>query len=248
LLSYVSGIGPTLAQNIIDYRKEHGKFTTRTELKKVTRLGDKAYEQAAGFLRITDGENVLDKCAVHPENYTLVETIAKDLNTDVKNLIGNNQLLKEIKTEKYSSAGTFTLRDILAELNKPGLDPRGEIETFEFANIYSIEELQVGMELPGAVTNLTKFGAFVDIGVKQDGLVHISEIAHKFIKDPAEILKLNDKVKVKVLEVDIQRKRILLSIKQTQEMPSFQKNTTKQKPVEKNMNEALADLKSKFGK
>ena len=248
LLSYVSGIGPTLAQNIIEYRKENGRFNSRSDLKKVTRLGDKAYEQAAGFLRITDAKNILDSSAVHPENYTLVETIAKDLNTDIKSLIGNETLLNSLSTAKYTAVGTHTLKDIINELKKPGLDPRGEIETFEFANIYSIEELHVGMILPGAVTNLTKFGAFVDIGVKQDGLVHISEIAHKFIKDPAEILKLNDKVQVKVLEVDLTRKRILLSIKQTQDAPTFQKHQVKPKPVERNMSDALADLKSKFGK
>ncbi len=249
LLSYVSGIGPTLAQNIIDYRKENGRFQNRTELKKVARLGDKAYEQAAGFLRIIDGKNILDSSAVHPENYALVEQMAADLKTDIKNLIGNESLLKEIKTSAYTNVGSYTLKDILNELKKPGLDPRGEIETFEFANIFSIEEVYVGMVLPGVVTNLTKFGAFVDIGVKQDGLVHISEIAHKYIKDPAEVLKLNDKVQVKVLEVDITRKRILLSIKQTQEhTPTNRTHTPKSKPVERNMQDALADLKNKFGK
>src|SRR6185436_13948758 len=193
-------------------------FTSRDQLQKVPRLGGKAFEQCAGFLRIKNGENPLDESAVHPEAYKVVEAMAKDMHADVRSLIGNEILLKEINTKKYISEeiGELTIKDILNELRKPGLDPRSELEQFEFANIYKIEDVNVGMVVPGVVTNITRFGAFIDIGVKQDGLVHVSEIAHKYITDPNEVLKLNDKVQVKVLEVDTARKRIALSIKQTQ--------------------------------
>ncbi len=258
LLSYVSGIGSTLADNIVKYRNEIGKFNNRKQLLNVPRLGGKAYEQCAGFLRIKEGENILDESAVHPETYSLVESIAKDLNVDVKSLIGQESLLKNVETKKYATAeiGELTIRDILNELKKPGLDPRSEVQTFEFADIYSMDDVHVGMELPGVVTNITRFGAFVDIGVKQDGLVHVSEIANKYITDPNEILKLNQKVKVKVLEVDKARKRIALSIKQTETMPAkniqpknFSRNIQPKKAVvELPMNDALAALKQKFGK
>lgn len=257
LLSYVSGIGSTLADNIIKYRNEIGKFTSRDQLQKVPRLGGKAFEQCAGFLRIKDGDNPLDASAVHPEAYKVIETMAKDLNADVKSLIGNEALLKEINTKKYVSEdiGELTIKDILNELKKPGLDPRSELEQFEFASIYKIEDVQVGMVVPGVVTNITRFGAFIDIGVKQDGLVHVSEIAHKYITDPNEVLKLNDKVQVKVLEVDAARKRIALSIKQTQEMPGKETRFRNQgsrkhepQPAEMSMNDALSALKKKFGK
>lgn len=257
LLSYVSGIGTTLADNIIKYRNEIGKFTSRDQLQKVPRLGGKAFEQCAGFLRIKDGSNPLDASAVHPEAYKVVEAMAKDLNAEVRSLIGNETLLKEINTKKYVSEtiGELTIKDILNELKKPGLDPRSELEQFEFANIYKIEDVQVGMVIPGVVTNITRFGAFIDIGVKQDGLVHVSEIAHKYITDPNEVLKLNDKVQVKVLEVDAARKRIALSIKQTQNTP-LKNERPKMKSENKreadlagmNMHDALSMLKKKFGK
>lgn len=257
LLSYVSGIGGTLADNIVKYRNEIGKFNDRNQLLKVPRLGGKAYEQCAGFLRIKEGNNPLDGSAVHPEAYEVVEQIAKDQNVEVKELIGNEKLLNSVDVKKYVSEkfGELTVRDIVNELKKPGLDPRSEAQVFEFANIYSIEEVKVGDVLPGVVTNLTRFGAFVDIGVKQDGLVHVSEIAHQYITDPSEVLKLNDKVTVKVMEVDLSRKRIALSIKQTQE--AGPKNNSKQKTqnskkepdvANMNMNDALSMLKKKFGK
>lgn len=216
LLSYVSGIGPSLAENIVRYRSEVGKFSRRRELLKVPRLGDKAFEQCAGFLRVKESEDPLDKSAVHPEAYSLVEAMARDLSVTVPELIGNETLVAKIPVKKYvsESFGEHTVKDILGELKKPGLDPRSEATQFEFASIYSIEEVQPGMILPGIVTNITRFGAFVDIGVKQDGLVHVSEVAHKYIEDPASVLKLNQQVQVKVLEVDKLRKRISLSIKQ----------------------------------
>lgn len=261
LLAYVSGIGSTLAENIIRYRNDNGGFTNRSQLLKVPRLGEKAFEQCAGFLRIKEGENPLDGSAVHPEAYTLVKQMAADSQVDVKHLIGNEDLVKKINPKSYISEqfGVHTIEDILKELQKPGLDPRSEVQQFEFAAIYNIEEVQVGMVLPGIVTNLTRFGAFIDIGVKQDGLVHVSEIAHKYIQDPNEVLKLNEKVMVKVLEVDQIRKRIALSIKQTQEAPprkEFQKRSVRPfENREKNpdlsnasLTDALSALKKKFGR
>ncbi|MGE5107368.1 MAG: Tex family protein [Sphingobacteriales bacterium] len=256
LLSYVSGIGSTLADNIVKYRTEIGKFENREQLLKVPRLGGKAYEQCAGFLRIKEGNNPLDGSAVHPEVYIVVHNMAKDLNVAVKDLIANENLLKQIDTKKYvtEQTGELTIKDILTELKKPGLDPRSEVQQFEFANIYSMEDVKVGDILPGIVTNITRFGAFVDIGVKQDGLVHVSEIANKFITDPAEVLKLNQHVKVKVVEVDIARKRIALSIKQTEEAAERktfsrpQKFDRKKDLSELPINDALAALKKKFGK
>lgn len=261
LLSYVSGIGSTLADNIVKYRNESGGFTNRDQLLKVPRLGGKAYEQCAGFLRIKEGDNPLDSSAVHPEAYALVQQMAVEKKVDVKTLIGNETLVKDINPKQYISEqfGEHTIQDILKELQKPGLDPRSEVQQFEFAAIYSIEEVQVGMVLPGIVTNLTRFGAFIDIGVKQDGLVHVSEIAHKYIQDPGEVLKLNDKVTVKVLEVDQVRKRIALSIKQTQEAPqrnefrkgnarSFEKKEKEPDLSGASLTDALSALKKKFGK
>jgi len=253
LLGYVSGIGGSLADNIVKYRSEIGKFTSREQLLKVPRLGGKAYEQCAGFLRIKEGGNPLDASAVHPETYPLVEKMATDMGVDLKTMIGNEETLKKIDAKKYVSEkfGELTIRDILNELKKPGLDPRSELEQFEFANIYKIEDVQVGMIVPGSVTNLTRFGAFIDIGVKQDGLVHVSEIAHKYITDPGEVLKLGQKVNVKVLEVDVVRKRIALSIKQTEEGPARQARSEKPKvnrEVEMSVEDALSLLKKKFGK
>ncbi len=259
LLAYVSGIGGTLADNIIKYRNENGRFNSRKELREVPRLGGKAYEQCAGFLRIQDGGDLLDQSAVHPEAYPVVEAIAKDLGLEVKSLIGKEELLKKVEPKKYATEqiGELTIKDILNELKKPGLDPRSEAQAFEFANIFSLDDVKTGMEVPGVVTNITRFGAFVDIGVKQDGLVHVSEISHTYITDPNEVLKLNQHVKVKVLEVDAVRKRIALSIKQTEEVPARNQRSkhavppsAKQPKIEKElpMTDALALLKQKFGR
>ena len=267
LLTYVSGLGPALARNIIDYRREHGPFTSRAQLKKVKRLGDTAYQQCAGFLRIPDAKNPLDNSAVHPESYHIVEQMTKDLKCTIKDLIGNKKLLAEIDVKRYltqnnqphlptsltpltpspsergsagynslksgnnskpssyeskneapslkeRAGGEATLRDILTELEKPGRDPRGEVEVFEFdKNVHTLNDLIVGMELPGIVTNITNFGAFVDIGVHQDGLVHISQLSDRFVTDPTQVIRLHQHVRVRVVEVDMRRKRIGLSMK-----------------------------------
>ncbi len=216
ILSYVSGLGPQLAQNIIDYRTKNGPFIKRSDLKKVARLGEKAYEQAAAFLRIRNAKNPLDASAVHPERYEIVEKMAKDLNCQVVDLLTNESLRKQIQLQKYitTEVGIPTLTDILAELAKPGRDPREQFEAFEFTEgVNEIKDLRVGMKLPGIVTNITNFGAFVDIGVHQDGLVHVSQLADKFVKDPNEIVKVAQKVLVTVTEVDEARKRIALSMK-----------------------------------
>ena len=279
LLTYVSGLGPALARNIIDYRREHGPFTSRAQLKKVKRLGDTAFQQCAGFLRIPNAKNPLDNSAVHPESYHIVEQMAKDLKCTIKDLIGNKKLLAEIDVKRYltpqpplrrergseaspnpserrggappnlpkkggvpmrtredkgalnlsqhlsevsaslppllsEGLGEATLRDILTELEKPGRDPRGEVEVFEFdKNVHTLSDLIVGMELPGIVTNITNFGAFVDIGVHQDGLVHISQLSDRFVTDPTQVIRLHQHVRVRVVEVDMRRKRIALSMK-----------------------------------
>ena len=272
LLTYVSGLGPALARNIIDYRREHGPFTSRAQLKKVKRLGDTAFQQCAGFLRIPDAKNPLDNSAVHPESYHIVEQMAKDLKCTIKDLIGNKKLLAEIDVKRYltqtnqphplipseregappdlperggvpmrtredkgalnlsqhlsevsaslsplpseGSGEAPTLRDILTELEKPGRDPRGEVEVFEFdKNVHTLSDLIIGMELPGIVTNITNFGAFVDIGVHQDGLVHISQLFDRFVTDPTQVIRLHQHVRVRVVKVDMRRKRIALSMK-----------------------------------
>jgi uncharacterized protein len=216
LLQYVSGLGPTLAKNIIDYRRENGAFTSRAQLKKVPRLGPSAYQQCAGFLRIPNAKNPLDNSAVHPESYAVVEQMAKDQGCTVIDLIKDKELRARIDIKKYVTAeiGLPTLTDILKELEKPGRDPREQIEVFEFAKgIETVDDLTEGMELPGIVTNITAFGAFVDIGVHQDGLVHISQLADKYVKDPNEVVKLHQHVRVRVLEVDRRRNRISLSMK-----------------------------------
>ena len=278
LLTYVSGLGPALARNIIDYRREYGPFTSRAQLKKVKRLGDTAFQQCAGFLRIPNAKNPLDNSAVHPESYHIVEQMAKDLKCTIKDLIGNKKLLAEIDVKRYltpqpplrrergseaspnpserrggappnlpekggvpmrtredkgalnlsqhlsevsaslpplpsEGSGEATLRDILTELEKPGRDPRGEVEVFEFdKNVHTLNDLIVGMELPGIVTNITNFGAFVDIGVHQDGLVHISQLSDRFVTDPTQVIRLHQHVRVRVVEVDMRRKRIALSM------------------------------------
>ena len=216
LLTYVSGLGPALARNIIDYRREHGPFTSRAQLKKVKRLGDTAFQQCAGFLRIPDAKNPLDNSAVHPESYHIVEQMAKDQGCTVKNLITSSELQRGINIKKYitEQTGLLSLHDILTELEKPGRDPRGEVEVFEFEkNVHTLNDLIVGMELPGIVTNITNFGAFVDIGVHQDGLVHISQLSDRFVTDPAQVIRLHQHVRVRVVEVDMHRKRIGLSMK-----------------------------------
>lgn len=216
LLSYVSGLSASLAANVVEFRRQNGDFKNRTSLRKVPRLGEKAFEQCAGFLRINDAENPLDGSAVHPESYPIVEQMAKDLGCTVKDLMKKSELRQRIELKKYVSAtvGLPTLQDIVKELEKPSRDPREQLATFEFdPNVHSIEDLYEGKVLPGIVTNITAFGAFVDVGVKQDGLVHVSQMAHKFVKDPNEVVKLQQHVQVKVMEVDIARKRIALTMK-----------------------------------
>ena len=216
LLMYVSGLGPTLAKNIVDYRKENGAFTSRAQLKKVPRLGPAAYQQCAGFLRIPDAKNPLDNSAVHPESYYIVEQMAKDCQCTVSDLISNHEKRTQIDIRNYvtDTIGLPTLTDIMKELEKPGRDPREQIEEFEFdASVQTMEDLHEGMELPGIVTNITNFGAFVDIGVHQDGLVHISQLADKYVSDPTQVVKLHQHVRVRVLEVDLRRHRISLSMR-----------------------------------
>jgi len=218
LLAYVSGLGPKLAEAVVKYRNEHGLFGSRRELHNVPRLGPKAFEQAAGFLRIRDGSNPLDGTAVHPESYPLVERMATDLGVTTKELMHNESLLKKLDPKKYLSekAGAATLQDILEELSRPGRDPIAEFEAFSFApGIEKMEDLKVGMKLPGLVTNVTAFGAFVDIGVHQDGLVHISQLRDGYVLNPTDVVKTRQKVTVRVLDVDLERKRISLSMKKS---------------------------------
>ena len=216
LLTYISGLGPTLAQNIVTYRAEHGPFASRRELLKVPRMGEKAFEQSAGFLRITNGKNPLDNSAVHPESYSIVEKMAKDLGCTVSDLITNKELKKKLDLGKYvtGNIGLPTLTDIMEELDKPGRDPRQTIKVFEFdPNVKKLEDLKEGMVLPGIVTNITAFGCFVDVGIKENGLVHISEMADRFISDPTQVVSMHQHVKVKVQSVDLVRKRVQLSMK-----------------------------------
>lgn len=217
LLAYVSGLGPKLAEAVVNYRNEHGLFCSRKDLLKVPRLGPKAFEQAAGFLRIHNSHHPLDGTAVHPESYTIVEKMAEDLGVSIDALMQNESLLSKLDLRKYVSdkVGAATLQDILEELSRPGRDPRKEFEAFNFApGIEKIEDLKAGMKLPGIVTNVTAFGAFVDIGVHQDGLVHISQLRDKYVKNPIGVVKPRQKVTVTVLDVDLERKRISLSMKE----------------------------------
>ena len=215
LLTYISGLGPQLAQNIVNYRAENGAFSSRKELMKVPRMGAKAFEQCAGFLRIPDAKNPLDNTAVHPESYHIVEQMAKDLGCSVAELIADKELRLKIQPERYLSptVGMPTLKDILQELEKPGRDPRGPIKVFEFdKNVRTIDDLRIGMELPGIVSNITNFGAFVDIGIKENGLIHLSQLAQKYVSDPNEIVSIHQQVRVKILGVDTERKRIQLTM------------------------------------
>lgn len=233
LLMYVAGLGPALAQQIINFRDQHGPFKTRDAIKKVPKLGAKAFEQAGGFLRIRDAENLLDASAVHPESYSVVEAMAKDLGVAVKELMNDEALRQKINVQKYvtPTIGLPTLLDIKEELAKPGRDPRSKFEAVEFKEgVSAIEDLIVGMELNGVVTNVTNFGCFVDIGVHQDGLVHVSEIADTFIKNPADIVKVAQKVKVKVVEVDLARKRISLSMRSKPKQEGSPKTSAKSSP------------------
>lgn len=254
LLTYVSGLGPVLAQNIVQYRTENGPFKSRAEIRKVPRLGDKAFEQAAGFLRIRNAKHPLDASAVHPERYDLVEKMAKDLGVKVADLMTSEELREKIVLKNYVSetVGLPTLQDIMSELSKPGRDPREVFEVFQFQDgVNEMSDLKVGMKLPGIITNITKFGAFVDIGVHQDGLVHLSHLSDRYVSDPAAVVSVNQKVQVTVMEVDIPRKRIGLSMKSD---PFAERG--KQKPVEKKPKETpesqgdfaakLAALKGKF--
>jgi len=246
ILAYVSGLGPQLAQNIVEYRDQNGAFKRRDQLKKVPRLGDKAFEQAAGFLRIHNAENPLDSSAVHPERYSLLEQIAKDMNCTVKDLMGSAPLRKSIPLQKYTSetVGLPTLNDIMAELAKPGRDPREQFEAFSFTDgVNAIGDLKVGMKLPGIVTNITNFGAFVDIGVHQDGLVHLSQITNRYIKDPNEVLKVHQKVEVTVTEVDVNRKRIALSMKENDKSAPQERRNNDRKPAGGNNNKPAYNKK-----
>lgn len=215
LLTYVSGVGPQIAQNIVDYRAENGAFGSRKELMKVPKLGPKTFEQCAGFLRISEGENPLDNSAVHPESYVIVQEMAKDLDKNIDELIGDKEIRKQVDLTKYvtETVGMPTLNDILDELEKPGRDPRAPIKVFEFdPNVRDIRDLQEGMELPGIITNITNFGAFCDIGIKENGLIHISKLADRFVKNPSDVVSLHQHVKVRVLDVDLERKRIQLKL------------------------------------
>ena len=215
LLTYVSGLGPTLAQNIVDYRAENGAFTSRKELMKVPRMGAKAFEQCAGFLRIPGAKNPLDNSAVHPESYAVVEHIAKDMKCSVEDLIKNKELRNKIDIKKYvtDQVGLPTLTDILAELEKPGRDPRQAIKVFEFdKNVKTINDLKVGMTLPGIVTNITNFGCFVDVGIKENGLVHVSQLCREFVSDPTTVVSIHQHVQVKVIDIDMERKRISMTM------------------------------------
>ena len=215
LLSYIAGIGPQLAENIVSYRSQNGNFKTRKELLKVPKLGNKAFEQASGFLRISNAKNPLDNSGVHPENYKLVEKICKDNNTSVLNLIGNKQLINSIDWNKYQTeeVGILTLKDIQNELSQPNIDPRSQLKVFEFAKINSINDLFVGMSVPGIVNNVTNFGAFVDIGIKENGLIHISELANEYVSNPSDVISLQQQIVAKIISLDIERKRINLSLK-----------------------------------
>ena len=216
LLTHVSGLGPALAKSVVTYREANGPFALRKDLKKVPRLGPKAFEQAAGFLRIHGGANPLDASAVHPESYGIVKAMAADLGCSVPDLLANAEMRRRIRPEAYvtETVGLPTLRDILAELEKPGRDPRQPIQEFRFSDsVHTIDDLGEGMELPGIVTNITNFGCFVDIGIKENGLVHVSQLADRFVSNPADVVRIHQHVRVKVMSIDHERKRIQLTMK-----------------------------------
>ena len=255
LLSYVSGLGPALAKNIIEYRNENGPFKSRAALKKVPRMGDKVFEQSAGFLRIKNAKNPLDNSAVHPESYKIVESMSRDIKADIESIIKEKNLRKSIKLEDYltDTIGLPTLKDIMSELEKPGRDPRENFEKMDFdENVHSMEDLKIGMSLNGVVTNVTNFGAFVDIGVHQDGLVHKSHIADRFVDNPADFIKIQQKVKVIVTGVDIPRKRISLSMKsdpfakKPQRKRSEKRQSNRNQKSEGSMEDKLAQLRNRF--
>jgi uncharacterized protein len=259
LLSYVSGMSAALAKNVVEFRNQNGPFKDRQSLMKVPRLGEKIFEQAAGFLRIHNAENPLDASAVHPESYPIVNQMATDLGCSVKDLMSSAELRKQLDLKKYvnDKVGLPTLNDIVAELEKPGRDPREVFEVFSFTEgVNAIADLKVGMKLPGIVTNVTNFGAFVDIGVHQDGLVHISHLSDRFIKDPKEAVTVQQKVTVTVTEVDVPRKRIGLSMKsdpfaqpgEVRQKGNQSKPNRKPKEQEQSMEEKLALLLNKFKK
>ncbi|MCC9137862.1 Tex family protein [Pontibacter silvestris] len=251
LLTYVSGLGPALAQNIVEYRNQNGPFRTRTELKKVARLGDKAFEQAAGFLRIRDAVNPLDASAVHPESYPIVEQMAKDLGVTVQDLIKSDELRKKINLKNYvtDTVGLPTLQDIVSELAKPGRDPRQTFEAFSFTEgVNEITDLREGMKLPGIVTNITAFGAFVDLGVHQDGLVHVSHLSDRFVSNPHDVVKVGQKVEVTVLEVDVPRKRISLSMKGDPATAKPAGGGSRNKGGRKEKEEPMDDFQAKLAK
>jgi uncharacterized protein len=251
LLMYVSGLGPQLAGNIVAFRNENGPFASRAQLKKVPRLGPKAFEQAAGFLRIPSGKHPLDASAVHPESYVVVDAMAKDLGCAIPDLIRDAALRSKLKLDTYvtDTVGLPTLRDILAELAKPGRDPRKQFEVFSFADgVNKLEDLMKGMKLPGIVTNVTAFGAFVDIGVHQDGLVHISQLADRFIKDPSEVVKVQQRVMVTVMDVDLPRKRIALSMRTDPEQPAAPKAAPPRKQETKEPEDFAKMLAQRFNR
>jgi uncharacterized protein len=247
LLGYISGLSATLAKNIVEYRQKNGPYSSRDEIKKVALMGPKSFEQSAGFMRIPGSSNPLDNSAVHPESYFVVQAMAKDLNCSVKDLIGDATLRKKIDKKKYisESVGEFTIEDILKELEKPGRDPREKAEEFRFdETIRTIEDVKTGMTVPGIVTNITNFGAFVDIGVKQDGLLHISQMSNTYVSDPNEVVKLQQRLMVTVIEVDVARKRISLSLKDLQK-PTKKAAPAKSAPMNA-FQSKLMDLKKKF--
>jgi uncharacterized protein len=250
LLGYISGLSGTLARNIVEYRQKNGPYTSRDEIKKVALMGPKSFEQSAGFMRIPNSSNPLDNSAVHPESYFVVEAMAKDLNCSVKDLIGDASLRKKIDKKKYitESVGEFTIEDILKELEKPGRDPREKAEEFRFdETIKTIEDVKAGMTVPGIVTNITNFGAFVDIGVKQDGLLHISQMSNTYVSDPNEVVKLQQRLMVTVIEVDVSRKRISLSLKDLQKKEAPKKKVAPSRPEPMNAFQSkLMELKKKF--
>lgn len=250
LLSYVSGIGPSLAKNIVEHRNEHGAFSSRQDLIKVKGLGQKVYQQSAGFLRVPDSENPLDNSAVHPEQYPVVETIAQDLQMKVADLVGKHDVIKNLALEKYvdESCGLPTLLDISKELEKPGRDPREDGSRLTFSDdVTTMEDLEIDMKLKGTVSNVTDFGAFVDIGVHQDGLVHISELSDEFVSDPSQVVSVGDILDVRVIQVDLQRKRISLSCKKKQQTPAQQKNSNSQESTRRPFGQQKGPFKNKDG-